>query len=101
MLESVKENAISGSNLTSDSVPKTPEEINEEKRKILEQVEYYFGDLNFPKDRFLNELCGKDPSGNGCKIILNDCFHSSIIIDTKIILTTSIVINRGPYFHNS
>ncbi|KAF0516105.1 La-domain-containing protein [Gigaspora margarita] len=44
----------------SEPIQRTPEEI-EEKRCILEQVEYYFGDKNFPKDKFLNELCSKDP----------------------------------------
>ncbi|RHZ61871.1 hypothetical protein Glove_345g40 [Diversispora epigaea] len=63
-LESDKKKEITGLN-SSDSVQKVPEEVKEEKRKILEQVEYYFGDRNFPKDKFLKELCGKDPSGCG------------------------------------
>ncbi|CAG8736906.1 1355_t:CDS:2, partial [Racocetra fulgida] len=44
----------------SEPIQRTSEEI-EEKRRILEQVEYYFGDKNFPKDKFLKELCSKDP----------------------------------------
>ncbi|KAF0548786.1 La-domain-containing protein [Gigaspora margarita] len=46
----------------SEPIQRTPEEI-EEKRRILEQVEYYFGDKNFPNDKFLKELCSKDPVG--------------------------------------
>ncbi|CAG8642385.1 9732_t:CDS:2 [Acaulospora morrowiae] len=48
---------------TPSSNQRTPEEVKEEKRLILEQVEYYFGDKNYPKDRFLKELSGKDPQG--------------------------------------
>ncbi|CAG8443345.1 12338_t:CDS:2 [Acaulospora morrowiae] len=48
---------------TPSSNQRTPEEVKEEKRLILEQVEYYFGDKNYPNDRFLKELSGKDPQG--------------------------------------
>ncbi|RIB30740.1 hypothetical protein C2G38_2151873 [Gigaspora rosea] len=48
--------------IPSEPIQRTPEEI-EEKRRILEQVEYYLGDKNFPKDKFLKELCSKDPKG--------------------------------------
>ncbi|CAG8457486.1 14540_t:CDS:2 [Dentiscutata heterogama] len=54
-------NDINTTDITpSEPIQRTPEQI-EEKRCILEQVEYYFGDKNFPKDKFLNELCSKDP----------------------------------------
>ncbi|CAG8440305.1 3064_t:CDS:2 [Diversispora eburnea] len=65
ILESDEKKGNTSLNSSSDSVQKIPEEVKEEKRKILEQVEYYFGDRNLPKDKFLKELCGKDPSGRG------------------------------------
>ncbi|CAG8603584.1 8818_t:CDS:10 [Funneliformis caledonium] len=42
---------------------RTPDQIEEEKKKILRQVEYYFSDMNLPKDRFLNEVRSKNPEG--------------------------------------
>ncbi|CAG8625816.1 4640_t:CDS:2 [Acaulospora colombiana] len=48
---------------SSEPSQKTPEEIMEEKQLILKQVEYYFGDTNYPKDLFLKELSEKDPDG--------------------------------------
>ncbi|CAI2172660.1 17796_t:CDS:2 [Funneliformis geosporum] len=44
-------------------IPLTPDQIEEEKKKILRQVEYYFSDMNLPKDRFLNEVRSKNPKG--------------------------------------
>ncbi|RIA96597.1 hypothetical protein C1645_375758 [Glomus cerebriforme] len=41
----------------------TPEQIDEVKKKILTQVEYYFGDKNLPNDKFLNEVRSKNPQG--------------------------------------
>ncbi|VDN39175.1 unnamed protein product [Gongylonema pulchrum] len=34
--------------------------ISELQKKIIEQVEYYFGDINLPRDRFLQEELKKD-----------------------------------------
>ncbi|GBB86131.1 hypothetical protein RclHR1_01260002 [Rhizophagus clarus] len=42
---------------------RTPEQIEELKKKILTQVEYYFGDKNLPNDKFLNEVRSKNPQG--------------------------------------
>jgi hypothetical protein len=49
----------------STQVSRTPEQIGELKKKILTQVEYYFGDKNLPNDKFLNEVRSKNPQG--CK----------------------------------
>ena len=32
-------------------------------RNIIRQVEYYFGDYNLPKDRFMLELIAEDEGG--------------------------------------
>lgn len=44
---------------------RTPEQVEELKKKILTQVEYYFSDKNLPNDKFLNEVRSKNPQG--CK----------------------------------
>ena len=54
----------------SSQISRTPDQIEEEKKKILTQVEYYFGDKNLPNDRFLNEVRSKNP--HGCKFIFID-----------------------------
>ncbi|CAG8750913.1 28290_t:CDS:2, partial [Gigaspora margarita] len=64
MVSATKTNDIDVIDITpSKQIQRTPEEIKEEKLRILEQVEYYFGDENLPKDEFLKELCSKDPKG--------------------------------------
>ena len=54
----------------SSQISRTTDQIEEEKKKILTQVEYYFGDKNLPNDRFLNEVRSKNP--RGCKFIFID-----------------------------
>ncbi|KAF0516109.1 La-domain-containing protein [Gigaspora margarita] len=64
MVSATKTNDIDVIDITpSKQIQRTPEDIKEEKLCILEQVEYYFGDENLPKDKFLMELCSKDPKG--------------------------------------
>jgi hypothetical protein len=59
--------ASSSTSAESVQVSRTPEQIEEEKKKILTQVEYYFGDKNLPNDKFLNEVRSKN--SQGCKFI--------------------------------
>ena len=54
----------------SSQISRTPDQIEEEKKKILTQVEYYFGDKNLPNDRFLNDVRSMNPQG--CKFIFID-----------------------------
>ena len=37
--------------------------VSDLERKIIRQVEYYYGDCNLPIDRYLIELVRKDPNG--------------------------------------
>lgn len=32
-------------------------------KAIRRQVEYYFSDVNFPKDKYLSKKCGEHPEG--------------------------------------
>ncbi|CAB5169702.1 hypothetical protein RhiirA5_345311 [Rhizophagus irregularis] len=61
-----KSNANGSANdaaMSSVESTRTPEQIEELKKKILTQVEYYFGDKNLPNDKFLNEVRSKNPQG--------------------------------------
>lgn len=46
--------------------------------KILRQTEYYFGDINLPRDKFLQEEMKKD---DGCKL-----FYILTILCSKLTL---------------
>lgn len=53
---------------TAETVPATTSDASvvdkdEEKAKILKQVEFYFSDSNLPVDKFLNELVNKAKDG--------------------------------------
>nr|SVE80362.1 EOG090X0CQA [Daphnia magna] len=45
---------------TNGDVITSTDETNELDKKIIRQIEYYFGDFNLPKDKFLKEQMGVD-----------------------------------------
>ena len=48
---------------TEESIAATPVVSQEQEQKIRKQVEFYFGDHNLPKDKFLQAELAKNPQG--------------------------------------
>jgi len=46
--------------MTTEDAPNNNEEVSTLQKKIIRQVEYYFGDHNLPRDRFLREKITED-----------------------------------------
>ncbi|CAH0557864.1 unnamed protein product [Brassicogethes aeneus] len=54
-------------------------------QKIIKQVEYYFGDINFPRDKFLQEKIKEDEGWIPIKVLLTFKRLASISDDPEVI----------------
>jgi len=63
------------------------EEVSPLEKKIIRQVEYYFGDYNLPKDKFLKETVKEDEGWVSLETLLKFQRLSELSQDAKTILT--------------
>lgn len=54
-------------------------------KKIIRQIEYYFGDINLPRDKFLQEKIKEDEGWIGLDVLLSFKRLAGLSTDEKVI----------------
>ncbi|XP_067001190.1 la protein homolog [Anabrus simplex] len=78
--KAVTENGEDKKNVASDEPPSDLE------KKIIRQIEYYFGDINLPKDKFLREQMKLDDGWIPLDVMLKFKRLSSLTTDIQVIM---------------
>ncbi|XP_054168010.1 lupus La protein homolog A-like [Oppia nitens] len=63
-----------------------PNVTNELETKIIQQIEYYFSDINLSKDKFMKDLLNKDDGWVSFEILLTFKRLKSLTEDVKVII---------------